>query len=302
MQPVFYSRAALAFLAACLATSLLGAARLAAPPSPGSAGQAAALDLSDDEFKDLLVTNQEASGSLMHGVGGNSDSGLTGSIVLNERNFEGLLIRVASVSFTGNTFLHSAVLANRISTLPTVRGIGSTYNYGSLENDGNELTKLYRSYGFHDVKVTHEQRFLHDGRSVDVIFHVTEGVRYRLADAPKVVGVKCMPAEALEAIIKLKAGDVYKQADVDADVERIKAYLGYQGRDARVQATPVFDRETPGAVHVRYDVTEQVVRSGGQIIIPPDLGRLQTSPAGVGASFAQTLKMLSVSPDVWKCW
>ena len=39
--------------------------------------------------KDLLVNvHEDNTGSLMFGVGVNSDSGLTGSIVLNERNFE----------------------------------------------------------------------------------------------------------------------------------------------------------------------------------------------------------------------
>ena len=41
------------------------------------------------EYKDILVTVEEANtGSLMFGVGVNSDAGLTGSIVLNERNFD----------------------------------------------------------------------------------------------------------------------------------------------------------------------------------------------------------------------
>jgi outer membrane protein assembly complex protein YaeT len=44
---------------------------------------------SDSEYKDLLVTVQETqTGSLIFGVGVNSNSGLTGSIVLNERNFD----------------------------------------------------------------------------------------------------------------------------------------------------------------------------------------------------------------------
>src|SRR5262249_35064962 len=43
----------------------------------------------DSEFKDILISVQEAStGSLMFGLGVNSDSGLTGSIVFNERNFD----------------------------------------------------------------------------------------------------------------------------------------------------------------------------------------------------------------------
>jgi outer membrane protein assembly complex protein YaeT len=41
------------------------------------------------EFRDILVTvTEDNTGSLLFGVGVNSDSGLTGSIVLNERNFD----------------------------------------------------------------------------------------------------------------------------------------------------------------------------------------------------------------------
>jgi outer membrane protein insertion porin family len=44
---------------------------------------------SDTEFKDVLVQVQETqTGSLMFGIGVNSDAGLVGSIVLNERNFD----------------------------------------------------------------------------------------------------------------------------------------------------------------------------------------------------------------------
>jgi outer membrane protein insertion porin family len=44
---------------------------------------------SDSPFKDILVQVQEQrTGSLLFGVGVNSDAGLTGSVVLNERNFD----------------------------------------------------------------------------------------------------------------------------------------------------------------------------------------------------------------------
>jgi outer membrane protein assembly complex protein YaeT len=44
---------------------------------------------SDDPVKDILIHVQETrTGSLLFGVGVNSDAGLTGSIVLNERNFD----------------------------------------------------------------------------------------------------------------------------------------------------------------------------------------------------------------------
>jgi outer membrane protein assembly complex protein YaeT len=44
---------------------------------------------SDTEFKDILVrVGEKPTGSLIFGVGVNSDAGLTGSVVLNERNFD----------------------------------------------------------------------------------------------------------------------------------------------------------------------------------------------------------------------
>jgi outer membrane protein insertion porin family len=41
-------------------------------------------------LRDILITVQEAQqgGSLLFGVGVNTDSGITGSIILNERNFD----------------------------------------------------------------------------------------------------------------------------------------------------------------------------------------------------------------------
>ena len=43
----------------------------------------------DSQFKDILVQVKEThTGSLMFGVGVNSDAGVVGSVVLNERNFD----------------------------------------------------------------------------------------------------------------------------------------------------------------------------------------------------------------------
>jgi hypothetical protein len=60
------------------------------PPKAGSAeGGCEEPDAPDREFKDILLQVQETrTGSLMFGVGVNSDAGLTGSVLLNERNFD----------------------------------------------------------------------------------------------------------------------------------------------------------------------------------------------------------------------
>ncbi len=70
-----------ALAALLLAALALHAARLPAqparPPAPTPAGN------------DVLATVQETvTGSLLFGVGVNSDGGLTGSVILNERNFD----------------------------------------------------------------------------------------------------------------------------------------------------------------------------------------------------------------------
>src|SRR5262249_2965821 len=142
------------------------------------------------------------------------------------------------------------------------------YQAAMTDNDVNELMKYYRSFGFHDVKVARELRFSPDGRTVDVTFHVVEGVRYRLTDKPQVAGkLTGVSKESVESHIKPKPGEYYKQSDVDADMEMIKNLLGYQGREARVIATPVFDRDTPGVMRVQYEVLEQPPARVGQIII-----------------------------------
>jgi RNA polymerase sigma factor (sigma-70 family) len=70
------------------------------------------------EVKDILVSVQEAStGSLMFGVGVNSDSGLTGSIVLNERNFD-ITRPPISLSINYDTDFRGAGQEFRIEAIP----------------------------------------------------------------------------------------------------------------------------------------------------------------------------------------
>jgi outer membrane protein assembly complex protein YaeT len=58
-------------------------------PDQGIRPTVTVLDDNDTEFKDLLINVHETqTGSLLFGIGVNSDSGLNGSIVLNERNFD----------------------------------------------------------------------------------------------------------------------------------------------------------------------------------------------------------------------
>jgi len=43
---------------------------------------------------------------------------------------------------------------------------------------------------------------------------------------------------------------------LDADVARIKDYLGHEGRDVKAQVRTVHAKDSPGVVTVRYEVEE----------------------------------------------
>jgi outer membrane protein insertion porin family len=181
---------------------------------------------------------------------------------------EGPKVKVRDIDFTGNTFVSSAVLYQRINSSKMFLGIfGGTYNAAMADNDVVELIKYYRSFGYHDVKVNRELVYTGDGRELKLIFHINEGVRYRLADAPQIVGVKSMSPETLEAFNKMGKGDYFDERKIKTDTELDAAAIGYRGRKATVTAVPVYSPDQPGLVRVNYEVDERPPARVGQIYI-----------------------------------
>ena len=182
---------------------------------------------------------------------------------------EGPIVRISSINFTGNTFVNGAVLAQRINSgamflhLP----ISGTFNPALLDHDVSVLIKYYRDFGYQDVRISRELNYAADGRTVAVVFHIQEGMRYRVEGNPHVAGAKSVPLEALEALTKQKGGEFYDQKKIDIDKARIGDYIGYGGRQARVFADPVLIPEKPGFVRVNYQVQEQAPARVGRIII-----------------------------------
>jgi outer membrane protein assembly complex protein YaeT len=181
---------------------------------------------------------------------------------------EGPEVVVRAVHFEGNTFVTAARLATLINTSHQYFGLfGGKYIPMAVEADINELEKYYRSFGFHDVKVSREIQWDPDGRTIVVVFHVREGLRYTILDVPQVIGAKTVPHEQLEALSKVRAASYYSQRTVDQDVEQIKNYYGYMGEPAKVEAIPVWSRDTPGVCQVQYQVEERPPDRVGNIYI-----------------------------------
>jgi outer membrane protein insertion porin family len=170
---------------------------------------------------------------------------------------EGPKVKVKGIAFTGNTFLGAAVLKEHIQTSTGLLGLGilgGDYNPAVVDADVNALLKYYRSFGYHDVHVSRELRYSPGGQDLTLVFHIREGVRYRVQGTPPVSGVGPKLRATLEAPSKVRPGGYYDQRQIDADLSRIKDYLGYMGYDVRVRALPVYSRETPGELSLLYEV------------------------------------------------
>jgi outer membrane protein insertion porin family len=173
---------------------------------------------------------------------------------------EGPKVKVKGIHFTGNTFVSGPVLKTHINSSAGPLGfgiIGSPYVPAAAEADVAALVTYYRSLGFHDVRIAREQRYSADSSGVTLIFHIHEGVRYRVKDRPTIHGVnfKRVPAE-VQGFCKVRAGEFYNEWKIKADLAVIRDYFGYRGHDVRARVVPVYSPRTPGAVVVRYEVEE----------------------------------------------
>jgi outer membrane protein assembly complex protein YaeT len=180
---------------------------------------------------------------------------------------EGPKVYIHDIGFEGNTFVSGPVLATHIaSSKRWFHLFGGTLQQAMIEADVSELEKYYRSFGFHDVKVSRELHWL-GPESADLIFHIHEGIRYQFAEVPQVLGAKTVPNEQLEALSQVKKMSYIDQKTVDGDVTRIKDWYGYQGMDVRVDPNFVWSPDTPGMCTVQYQIEERQPARVGQIII-----------------------------------
>jgi outer membrane protein insertion porin family len=181
---------------------------------------------------------------------------------------EGPKVKVRDIQFVGNTFVSNARLATKIKSSSQWFGlIGGTYNKQMADSDVHDLVKFFRAFGYQDVRVSLETQPSADGCQVTLIFHIQEGMRYRIQDLPQVIGAQSIPHEQAEALSQIRAGDFLDQAKLDTDVKRIQSYFGYRGQDVHVEPIPVWSQDVPGVCNVQYQIQEKPVARVGQIFI-----------------------------------
>lgn len=197
---------------------------------------------------------------------------------------EGLQVRLRQIRFTGNHVVADSALRTKINSsaghgrIQVGIAVGSdmplalrfkvgTFPYipAVAENDVDRLRGYYREVGFHDAQVSLEVEWSLDSRSVALIFHINEGLRYRLKAPPDIAGTSAVSRKVLESFIQLRAGDFYDQEKIDRELCAIKDCIGYTGRQACVLDQVVFSG--PGECVVHYEIEEKPPVRVGRILV-----------------------------------
>lgn len=181
---------------------------------------------------------------------------------------EGPKLAIQHIHFTGNNFVGAGVLRTHLISQKKFLGLfKGEYNPGMVQADINKLEEYYRNFGFFDVEVARELRLLENGRDLELVYHIKEGLRYQLDDTPQIHGLKHVPIEQVSHLVSAKAGDIFNQQTIDRDLRLIKDHIGYTGREVNAQAMPVFHRDRPGVVTMHYQVEERPPARVGYIYV-----------------------------------
>jgi outer membrane protein assembly factor BamA len=180
---------------------------------------------------------------------------------------EGPVVKVHSIDFTGNTFVSKARLATQINSSRAYFGfLGGDYNTLMADLDATKLEEYYRTFGYHDVRVSREVQWDGDQRHVKLVYHINEGQRYRVAEVD-VQGVPPSERDELLRFNRFVPGDLYDANKAKADQAKISDYVGYTGRQATIQEAVYYPEDKPGEVVVHYDVQERPPARVGQVIV-----------------------------------
>jgi outer membrane protein assembly complex protein YaeT len=158
----------------------------------------------------------------------------------------------------GNRYFPADVIRERLFMQPAAFGLRhGRYSEGFRRKDEENITELYRSNGFRNVKVTTEVDRSYQGNTgnVAVTIHIQEGPQW-LVESVAMKGI----AQAREADIVSRltssAGQPFAEASLASDRNYILNYYSVQGfPDATVQAAWAPSIE-PNHVHVVYTITE----------------------------------------------
>jgi outer membrane protein insertion porin family len=172
---------------------------------------------------------------------------------------EGSKVVVTRVEFQGNRNISDALLDLKLQTKKRILwAFGGKYDPATIPNDIASIRRYYGSLGYFDLQIDHDLKFNQDRSQVTIVYNISEGPRYRIRRID-VLGNEVLGEDELRQGHQTASGEFYTERKIAADVEKMRAKYGQQGRlFAKVDAVPRFTEE-PGVVDILYKIDEDKV-------------------------------------------
>ncbi|MFH2068824.1 MAG: outer membrane protein assembly factor BamA [Candidatus Omnitrophota bacterium] len=175
-------------------------------------------------------------------------------VTLNFKVREGVIARVTKVSISGN----KSIKRSKIEKVLTIKERNllafrvGTFKKEALDNDRQQIERIYRKAGFSDVKVAGEVKQYK--KTLEVIYTIEEGNRYVLG-AVKLSGNLISPETELRKIIFQKTGDPYSEEAVAFDENNILSFYRDKGYlKCQIEPVAVYN-SAADAVDLTYQIS-----------------------------------------------
>jgi outer membrane protein insertion porin family len=211
-----------------------------------------------------------------------------GERVITYQISRGERFRLANVSFEGNKYFSTSLLAGRLQLQPASFASRGRFSQRIVQDDADSIRGLYLSNGFLNSKVTSSVDDNYQGKkgNLHVSFSIIEGAQTLVASL-KIDGNYALTNDSLLAIVGSTAGQPYSDASVASDRNNILAIYYNEGfPGARFQEV-VSPPDATNRVQVVYHITEgprievsQVLLSGYQFTRPGIISRQVRIQAG----------------------
>ena len=166
---------------------------------------------------------------------------------------EGVIARVTKISISGN----KSIKRSKIEKVLTVKERNllvfrlGTFKEEALNNDRQQIEKIYKKAGFADVKVTSEVKRYK--KTLEVIYTIEEGKRYVLG-LVKLSGNLISPEAELRKVLSKKTGDPYSEETVALDGNNLASFYRDKGYlKCRVEPVAVYNSGA-NAVDLTYQI------------------------------------------------
>jgi outer membrane protein insertion porin family len=174
---------------------------------------------------------------------------------------EGPKLVIRKISFTGNDSVLPKdllkVMKTKTANLLSFLTHAGRLTPSQMEDDKEEIRKLYQNRGFDDAKVTDVQTTpLPNGKGVDLVVSIFEGPQYRVAKV-SVEGSTIIQPDELARYLKMREGSLFTPDGQAADLKKIRDYYGSRGYVDMV-CQPQIDPVGQSEVSITYRIDEGV--------------------------------------------